>query len=111
MLTGEPLPIHKSADDDVSAGTVNGNGSLVYRATRVGSDTRLGRITEQVASAQNSRPPIGELADKVSGIFVPSVMIIAVLTALIWFNIGPAPVMIHMLVTATTVLIIACPAP
>ncbi|HBP41822.1 MAG: heavy metal translocating P-type ATPase [Vreelandella alkaliphila] len=109
MLTGEPLPVHKNADDDVSAGTVNGNGSLVYRATRVGSDTRLGRITEQVASAQNSRPPIGELADKVSGIFVPSVMIIAVLTALIWFNIGPAPVMIHMLVTATTVLIIACP--
>ncbi|MDW0359441.1 heavy metal translocating P-type ATPase [Halomonas venusta] len=109
MLTGEPLPVHKNADDDVSAGTVNGNGSLVYRATRVGSDTRLGRITEQVASAQNSRPPIGELADKVSGIFVPSVMIIAVLTALIWFNIGPAPVMIHMLVAATTVLIIACP--
>ncbi|PAU73805.1 heavy metal translocating P-type ATPase [Vreelandella alkaliphila] len=109
MLTGEPLPVHKNADDDVSAGTVNGNGSLVYRATRVGSDTRLGRITEQVASAQNSRPPIGELADKVSGIFVPSVMIIAVLTALIWFNVGPAPVVIHMLVTATTVLIIACP--
>lgn len=109
MLTGEPLPVHKNADDDVSAGTVNGNGSLVYRATRVGSDTRLGRITEQVASAQNSRPPIGELADKVSGIFVPSVMIIAILTALIWFNIGPAPVMIHMLVAATTVLIIACP--
>ncbi|MCD6439433.1 MAG: heavy metal translocating P-type ATPase [Halomonas sp.] len=109
MLTGEPLPVHKNADDDVSAGTVNGNGSLVYRATRVGIDTRLGRITEQVASAQNSRPPIGELADKVSGIFVPSVMIIAVLTALIWFNIGPAPVVIHMLVTATTVLIIACP--
>lgn len=109
MLTGEPLPVHKNADDDVSAGTVNGNGSLVYRATRVGSDTRLGRITEQVASAQNSRPPIGELADKVSGIFVPSVMITAVLTALIWFNVGPTPVVIHMLVTATTVLIIACP--
>lgn len=109
MLTGEPLPVHKSTDDEVSAGTVNGNGSLVYRATRVGSDTRLGRITEQVASAQNSRPPIGELADKVSGIFVPSVMIIAVLTALAWYNFGPVPVVIHMLVTATTVLIIACP--
>ncbi|WP_249977650.1 heavy metal translocating P-type ATPase [Vreelandella olivaria] len=109
MLTGEPLPVHKSSDDEVSAGTVNGNGSLVYRATRVGTDTRLGRITEQVASAQNSRPPIGELADKVSGIFVPSVMIIAVLTALGWFNFGPEPIVIHMLVTATTVLIIACP--
>ncbi|RUR31557.1 heavy metal translocating P-type ATPase [Vreelandella andesensis] len=109
MLTGEPLPVHKNSDDVVSAGTVNGKGSLVYRATHVGSDTRLGRITEQVASAQNSRPPIGELADTISGIFVPSVMIIAVLTALIWFNVGPVPVVIHMLVTATTVLIIACP--
>lgn len=109
MLTGEPVPVAKRASDDVSAGTVNGNGSLVYRATRVGADTRLGQITEQVASAQNSRPPIGELADQVSSVFVPSVMIIAVLTALVWFNLGPAPQVIHMLVTATTVLIIACP--
>ncbi|WP_445005663.1 heavy metal translocating P-type ATPase [Halomonas mongoliensis] len=109
MLTGEPLPVGKAAGDEVSAGTVNGKGSLVYRATRVGADTRLGRITEQVASAQNSRPPIGELADKVSSIFVPTVMIIAVLTALIWFNFGAEPRIIHMLVTATTVLIIACP--
>ncbi|KFC50590.1 copper-transporting ATPase [Halomonas sp. SUBG004] len=109
MLTGEPVPVHKTADDEVSAGTVNGNGSLVYRATRIGRDTRLGRITEQVASAQNSRPPIGELADKISGVFVPAVMIMAVLTALAWYNLGPAPVVIHMLVTATTVLIIACP--
>src|SRR5690554_1514425 len=109
MLTGEPLPVAKAAGDEVSAGTVNGKGSLVYRATRVGADTRLGRITEQVASAQNSRPPIGELADKVSSIFVPTVMIIAVLTALAWFNFGAEPRVIHMLVTATTVLIIACP--
>ncbi|MFP3343885.1 copper-translocating P-type ATPase [Halomonas sp. SIMBA_159] len=109
MLTGEPVPVHKTADEEVSAGTVNGSGSLVYRATRIGRDTRLGRITEQVASAQNSRPPIGELADKISGVFVPAVMIIAVLTALAWYNLGPAPVVIHMLVTATTVLIIACP--
>ena len=109
MLTGEPVPVHKRADDEVSAGTVNGNGSLVYRATHIGRDTRLGRITEQVASAQNSRPPIGELADKISGVFVPAVMIMAVLTALAWYNLGPAPVVIHMLVTATTVLIIACP--
>ncbi|WP_416138235.1 heavy metal translocating P-type ATPase [Halomonas sp. HK25] len=109
MLTGEPLPVGKTAGDEVSAGTVNGKGSLVYRATRVGADTKLGRITEQVASAQNSRPPIGELADKVSSIFVPTVMIIAVLTALIWFNFGAEPRVIHMLVTATTVLIIACP--
>ncbi|MCL7929339.1 heavy metal translocating P-type ATPase [Halomonas llamarensis] len=109
MLTGEPVPVKKGEGDEVSAGTVNGKGGLVYRATRVGADTRLGQITEQVASAQNSRPPIGELADKVSSIFVPSVMIIAVLTALAWFNVGAEPRIIHMLVTATAVLIIACP--
>ncbi|WP_445212060.1 heavy metal translocating P-type ATPase [Billgrantia hypersalina] len=109
MLTGEPLPVAKGQGDEVSAGTVNGRGGLVYRATRVGADTRLGQITEQVALAQNSRPPIGELADKVSSIFVPAVMIIAVLTALAWFNFGAEPRLIHMLVTATTVLIIACP--
>ena len=109
MLTDEPVPVAKRKGDDVSAGTVNGRGGLVYQATRVGADTRLGQITEQVASAQNSRPPIGELADQVSSVFVPAVMIIAVLTALVWFNVGPAPQVIHMLVTATTVLIIACP--
>ncbi|SFH96923.1 Cu+-exporting ATPase [Modicisalibacter xianhensis] len=109
MLTGEPLPVAKQPSDEVSAGTVNGRGGLVYRATRVGADTRLGRIIDQVAKAQNSRPPIGELADKVSAIFVPSVMIIAVFTALVWYNVGPEPQVIHMLVAATTVLIIACP--
>ncbi|GHE22390.1 heavy metal translocating P-type ATPase [Halomonas urumqiensis] len=109
MLTGEPVPVAKGEGDEVSAGTVNGKGGLVYRVTRVGADTRLGRITEQVANAQNSRPPIGQLADTVSSIFVPSVMIIAVLTALVWFNVGAEPRVIHMLVTATTVLIIACP--
>nr|WP_211607292.1 heavy metal translocating P-type ATPase [Halomonas daqiaonensis] len=109
MLTGEPLPVAKGEGDEVSAGTVNGKGSLVYRATRVGADTRLGQITEQVASAQNSRPPIGQLADKVSSVFVPAVLIIAVITALAWFNFGAEPRVIHMLVTATTVLIIACP--
>ncbi|MBB3142341.1 heavy metal translocating P-type ATPase [Halomonas organivorans] len=109
MLTGEPAPVAKAAGDEVSAGTVNGQGGLVYRATRVGADTRLGRITEQVARAQASRPPIGRLADTISGIFVPSVMIIAVLTALVWFNFGTEPRVLHMLVTASTVLIIACP--
>nr|WP_297459628.1 heavy metal translocating P-type ATPase [uncultured Halomonas sp.] len=109
MLTGEPLPVAKRAGDEVSAGTVNGRGGLVYHATRVGAETRLGRIIDQVAKAQNSRPPIGELADRVSAVFVPSVMIVAVITALVWFNLGPAPQIIHMLVAATTVLIIACP--
>jgi len=109
MLTGEPLPVAKAEGDEVSAGTVNGKGGLVYRATRVGADTRLGQITEQVARAQNSRPPIGALADKVSSVFVPSVMIVAVLTALVWYNLGAEPRVTHMLVTATAVLIIACP--
>src|SRR5690554_577528 len=109
MLTGEPVPVAKAANDEVNAGTVNGKGGLVYRATRVGADTRLGQITEQVAQAQNSRPPIGELADKISSVFVPAVMIIALLTALAWFNFGAEPRLIHMLVTVTAVLIIACP--
>ncbi|GED23486.1 heavy metal translocating P-type ATPase [Halomonas halmophila] len=109
MLTGEPAPVAKAIGDEVSAGTVNGKGGLVYQAIRVGAETRLGRITEQVANAQNSRPPIGRLADRISSIFVPAVMIIAVLTALVWFNLGPEPRVIHMLVTATTILIIACP--
>nr|WP_245392705.1 heavy metal translocating P-type ATPase [Salinicola halimionae] len=109
MLTGEPAPIHKAPGERVSAGTVNGKGSLIYRTSHVGDDTRLGRIVDQVSRAQESRPPIGALADKVSAIFVPSVMIAAVVTALIWFNVGPAPQLVHMLVAATTVLIIACP--
>ncbi|WP_458524900.1 heavy metal translocating P-type ATPase [Onishia taeanensis] len=109
MLTGEPQAVAKAVGDEVSAGTVNGRGSLIYRATRVGADTRLGRITDQVAQAQGSRPPIGALADRVAGIFVPTVMIIAVATALVWFNLGPEPRVLHMLITATAVLIIACP--
>ncbi|RAR63656.1 heavy metal translocating P-type ATPase [Halomonas sp. I5-271120] len=109
MLTGEPQEVAKAVGDEVSAGTVNGRGSLIYRATRVGADTRLGRITDQVARAQGSRPPIGALADRVAGVFVPTVMIIAVATALAWFNLGPEPRVLHMLITATAVLIIACP--
>ncbi|WP_447554192.1 heavy metal translocating P-type ATPase [Vreelandella sp. EE22] len=109
MLTGEPLPVYKRAEAALSAGTVNGDGSLLYRATHVGRDTRLGHITEQVAHAQSSRPPIGRLADRISAIFVPAVMILAVATALVWFNLGPEPRALHMLITATTVLIIACP--
>ncbi|MGB8712238.1 MAG: heavy metal translocating P-type ATPase [Onishia taeanensis] len=109
MLTGEPQEVAKAVGDEISAGTVNGRGSLIYRATRVGADTRLGRITDQVARAQGSRPPIGALADRVAGVFVPTVMIIAVATALAWFNLGPEPRVLHMLITATAVLIIACP--
>lgn len=109
MLSGEPLAVSRKPGDSINAGTVNGRGSLLYRATRVGADTRLGRITEQVANAQGSKPPIGNMADRISAVFVPSVMIVAVLTALVWFHFGPEPRVIHMLITATTVLIIACP--
>ncbi|MCL6415992.1 copper-translocating P-type ATPase [Aestuariirhabdus sp. Z084] len=109
MLTGEPMAVSKRQGDKLSAGTLNQKGSLLYRATRIGNDSLLGQIIAMVQRAQNSKPPISQLADKVSAVFVPAVMIIAVITALIWFNIGPEPVAVHMLVTATTVLIIACP--
>lgn len=109
MLTGEPLPVAREAGDRVSAGTLNTKGTLTLRATRVGSDTSLSRIIEQVRQAQGSRPPISRLADRVASIFVPAVMIAAVLTALIWFNLGAEPRITHMLITATSVLIIACP--
>ena len=109
MLTGEPLPIEKRQGDPVSAGTINGKGSLIYKATGIGSDTLLAQIIDMVGSAQNSKPPISRLADKVSSVFVPSVMIIAILAALTWFNIGNTPVIVHMMVAAVSVLIIACP--
>ncbi|MFC0268862.1 heavy metal translocating P-type ATPase [Kushneria aurantia] len=109
MLTGEPQPVARGVGDRVSAGTLNTRGSLVLGAIRVGRDTGLARIIEQVRRAQGSKPPISHLADRVASIFVPAVMIAAVLTALIWFNFGPEPRLTHMLVTATSVLIIACP--
>lgn len=109
MLTGEPVPVEKEKGATLSAGTVNGQGSLLYKAIRVGSDTLLAQIIGMVGTAQNAKPPIGKLADQVSAVFVPSVMIIAVLAALAWFNFGPAPVVVHILVAAVSVLIIACP--
>ncbi len=109
MLTGEPIPVAKQVGDKVAAGTVNGSGSIVLEAKQVGSETLLAQIINMVSQAQNSKPPISHLADRVSAIFVPSVMIIAILTALAWYNFGPAPSLVYMLVTATAVLIIACP--
>ena len=109
MLTGEPLPVIKKEGDPVTGGTLNKTGSFLFKTTRVGKDTALARIIELVRQAQNSKPAIGRLADRVAGVFVPSVMIIAVLTALAWFNFGPDPRLSYMLVTAMTVLIIACP--
>ncbi|WNZ55823.1 heavy metal translocating P-type ATPase [Microbulbifer sp. MKSA007] len=109
MLTGEPVPVKKAEGDSLAAGTLNKNGSLLFRADKVGSDTRLAQIIEMVKNAQSSRVPIARLADKISGIFVPVVMIIALVAALVWFNLGPDPRVAHMLVVLTSVLIIACP--
>ncbi|WP_273205732.1 heavy metal translocating P-type ATPase [Marinobacter subterrani] len=109
MLTGEPMPVSKSEGDEVSAGTLNTHGSIVYEATRVGNETALAQIIKLVKKAQGSKPAIGRLADRISSVFVPSVMLIAVVTALVWYNVGPEPSVVHMMVAATTVLIIACP--
>ncbi|WP_105190196.1 heavy metal translocating P-type ATPase [Pseudoalteromonas sp. T1lg48] len=109
MLTGEPMPVEKSKNDEVAAGTINTSGTIQFRATRVGKDTALARIISMVKRAQNSKPPIGRLADVISTYFVPVVMIIAVLTALAWLNFGPEPALALAMVCATTVLIIACP--
>ncbi|WP_339672858.1 heavy metal translocating P-type ATPase [Dasania marina] len=109
MLTGEPMPVTKSSGDDLAAGTLNKSGSLLYKVTRVGKDTALARIIEMVKRAQNSKPPIGRMADVISAYFVPAVMIIAVFSALLWLNFGPDPKLAFAIVSATTVLIIACP--
>ncbi|OMH31775.1 copper-translocating P-type ATPase [Motiliproteus sp. MSK22-1] len=109
MLTGEPMPVKKTTGDDVAAGTLNRSGALTFKATRVGKETVLAQIIEMVRKAQNTKPPISRLADQVSSIFVPVVLLIAVMTALIWYNFGPEPQVVYMLVSATTVLIIACP--
>lgn len=109
MLTGEPIPVEKKKGDTVVGGTINKTGSFLFGASRVGKDTALARIIEMVRKAQNTKPEIGRLADKVSGIFVPAVLIIAVATMLAWFNFGPEPRITYMLVTTMAVLIIACP--
>jgi Cu+-exporting ATPase len=109
MLTGEPMPVQKGQGDEVVAGTLNKSGSVLFRATRVGKDTALARIIGMVKRAQNSKPPIGRLADVIAAYFVPTVMIIAVLSAMAWLNFGPEPALAFAIVSATTVLIIACP--
>lgn len=109
MLTGEPMPVSKKKGDEVAAGTLNQNGVLRIRTLRVGSDTALAQIIEQVRQAQNAKPALGRLADQIAAIFVPAVLIIAILTALAWYNFGPEPVSAYMLVTTMTVLVIACP--
>jgi len=109
MLTGEPVPQQKSAGESVHAGTVVQDGSVLFRASAVGSHTTLSRIIRMVRQAQSSKPEIGKLADKISAIFVPVVVGIALFSAAIWYFFGPAPQIVYTLVIATTVLIIACP--
>ncbi len=109
MVTGEPMPVAKGEGDELIGATVNGNGSLVMRAERVGSETLLSRIVTLVAQAQRSRAPIQKVADKVAGYFVPAVVGVAALTFLLWAFFGPDPRMTHALVNAIAVLIIACP--
>jgi len=109
MLTGEPIPVRKEKDAQVSAGTTNGSGSLVMRAERVGGETLLSQIVHMVAEAQRSRAPVQRLADQVSAWFVPAVVLIAVAAAVVWALVGPEPRFAHALIAAVSVLIIACP--
>jgi len=109
MVTGEPIPVEKRAGDRVVGATINGTGTLVMRAEKVGADTLLARIVAMVAEAQRSRAPIQKLADVVSGYFVPIVVAIAIATFIVWALVGPEPRLAHALVNAVAVLIIACP--
>ncbi|XXF79068.1 heavy metal translocating P-type ATPase [Myxococcaceae bacterium GXIMD 01537] len=109
MVTGEPVPVEKAVGDKVTGGTVNGTGGLVMRAERVGRDTLLSRIVQRVSEAQRSRAPIQKLADRVAAYFVPAVVGVAVVAAIVWGVWGPDPKLAHALVSAVSVLIIACP--
>ena len=109
MITGEPVPVEKVEGDSVTGGTLNKNGSLVIRAERVGSETVLSQIVEMVAKAQRSRAPIQGLADRVSFYFVPTVVLVAILAFIVWAVFGPEPSMVFAIVSAVSVLIIACP--
>ncbi len=110
MLSGEPIPVKKEVGDDVVAGSINKMGSFLFQAKRIGKDTALSQIIEMVRTAQSSKPAIGRLVDKVSSVFVPSVLIFAVLTFLIWMNFGVTDQVTTLaIVTTMTVLIIACP--
>ena len=109
MVTGEPIPAEKTPGSSVTGGTVNGTGSLVIEATRVGADTLLAQIVRMVSEAQRSRAPIQRLADRVSAYFVPAVVVVAIATFVIWATVGPEPRLAYALVNAVAVLIIACP--
>lgn len=109
MVTGESIPVEKSKDSKVIGATINGTGSLIIRAEKVGKDTLLSQIVQMVAEAQRSRAPIQRLADQVSAYFVPSVVVISIVTAIVWSFFGPEPRLAYAIVNAVAVLIIACP--
>jgi Cu+-exporting ATPase len=109
MISGEPIPVEKVEGDNVTGATINGTGSLVIEAKRVGADTLLSQIVEMVANAQRSRAPIQKLADAVAGKFVPVVVMVAIVSFIVWAIWGPAPALSYALVNAVAVLIIACP--
>ena len=109
MLTGEPLPVEKKEGDQVNAGTLLTNGTLLFKAEQIGNKTRLANIIKLVRQAQSSKPPIGQLADKIASVFVPAVISIAILAAIIWYFVGPEPRISYALIIFTTVVIIACP--
>lgn len=109
MITGEPIPVEKHDGDDVIGSTINKTGSFRFKATKVGKDTALAQIIQMVEQAQSSKAPIQKIVDKVSGYFVPSVIIIAILSFVLWYIVGPAPQLIYSLIVFVTVLVIACP--
>jgi len=109
LVTGEPIPVEKGSGAPVTGGTVNGTGSFVLRAERVGSETLLARIVETVADAQRSRAPIQKVADTVSAWFVPAVLVVAAATFAVWATVGPEPRLAHAFVNAVAVIVIACP--
>ena len=109
MVSGEPIPVEKTADAKVVGGTINGTGSFVMKAERVGADTLLAQIVKMVSEAQRSRAPIQRLADQVASYFVPAVLASSVITFVVWAILGPQPAYAHALVNAVAVLIIACP--
>lgn len=109
LVTGESMPVTKTSGDTVIGGTINGSGGLIMRAEKVGRDTMLARIVAMVADAQRSRAPIQRMADKVAGIFVPAVIVVAVVAFIVWALVGPDPKLAHALIVAVAVLIIACP--
>ncbi|MER9598104.1 heavy metal translocating P-type ATPase [Mesorhizobium sp. M0244] len=109
MISGEPLPVEKTEGDNLTGGTLNKNGSLIMRAERIGAETTLARIVELVAKAQRSRAPIQGLADRVSFYFVPAVVLVAIIAFVAWAIVGPQPSLVFAIVSAVSVLIIACP--